>query len=282
MKYARIVEKVSAHPWAITPEAHRSIRWLLAQKLAGDSEALAADLEKFKVAADRGTDIWGEVNPGMTADGGIARIPIQGILARGVSMIEKSCGVCDYEDVGEEVQEAATDPAISGILLDVDSPGGAINGLYECADLIAEAAKIKPVIAFTAGQMCSAAYYLSAGATAICATPSSDVGSIGCILQMLDDCGALALEGLKMETFRSDPLKATGASGAPLSDQQKAYLQALVDEAATNFKGWVSGHRRGVDGAAMDGRVFSAEVAMSMGLIDQIVGSDTEAASLIN
>ena len=269
MRYAHIIEQVSRKPWAILPESHAAICALIERKLKGET-----------VAAER-EGAFGEDLPSMTIENGIAYIPVHGILARGVSAIEKSCGVCDYCDVESDIVEARNNSEVQGIVLDIDSPGGAVNGLYECSAEIKTASEMKPVVCHTSGNMCSAAYHLAVSGSAVTATPSSTVGSVGCIIQVLDESKAFEMAGYKMETFRSDPMKAIGARGTSLTDSQKEFLQAVVDEAANEFKQHVRHNRRSIEESALDGRVFTAATAKRLKLIDEVVGSLAEAARLI-
>lgn len=283
MKLHRVLNAVNHQPWMITAEAHRSIRAILSHKLGMSiAESSEDDIKRIKSAINsvEREGMFGPVESARVVNG-VQIIPVKDILARRVSSIEKSCGVTDYTDVIADLNEAVSDANIVGIVLDIDSPGGAVSGLYECADAITEAGSVKPVVAFTEGQMCSAAYYLALSASAIVATSSASVGSIGCILQALDDSKAYEMKGLDMKTLRSDPLKCVGADGDTITPDQLNYLQSLVDEAATRFKGIAMRQRGTSVEASCDGRVFSAEASVAAGLIDQIVDDINDAISLI-
>lgn len=283
MRLQHVVNAVNNQPWMIRPETHRSIRGLLARKLGiGMIESTEEDLKRIQSALKsvERTGIFGPLESSQVVNG-VQIIPVKDVLARRVSSIEKSCGVTDYEDICKDLDEAAADANVIGVVLDIDSPGGAVNGLYECADCIAELAASKPVVAFTAGQMCSAAYYLALEATAIVATPSSEVGSVGCILQALDDSEAYRQAGYTMNTVRSDPMKCVGADGDTITPEQIAYLQSIVDEAAVRFKNLARRQRGASVEGACDGRVFSADGALAAGLIDQIVDDLDDALSII-
>lgn len=284
MRYARIVETLIAKRWMITPEMHQALCGLVKSKLG---EAFGAKIDAAQPGmADRGKNVFADYGAGqeiqsMEVRDGIAFIPVVGVLANKISMVEKSCGVTDYRDIQNDLEEVYNDARITAAVLMIDSPGGTVTGCYETADAVARLVSKKPVVAFTDGMICSAAYYMAAPCTSIDATPSAVIGSIGCMLQLLDDTKAWEMFGYKVETFRSDDMKAIGASGTSLSDQQRAYLQELVDEGANRFKNWVS-HHRGIDrGTAMDGRVFSADRAIEEGLADRLVGSITDAISLL-
>lgn len=285
MRYARIIETLIAKRWMITPEMHQTLCGLVKSKLG---ESFASGLNSTKVRkemADRGENVFeahgvGQEIHSMEVSDGIATIPIFGVLANKISMVEKSCGVTDYRDIQADLEECYNDDRIKAVVLNIDSPGGTVTGCYETADSVALLASKKRVVSFTDGQICSAAYYIAAPSAAICATPSSVIGSIGCMLQLLDDSKAWEMFGYKVETFKSGEMKAVGATGTSLSDQQRTYLQEIVDESANRFKNWVSYHRSIDRGTAMDGRVFSADRAIEEGLADRLVGSIAEATAL--
>src|SRR5687767_10625454 len=145
MRYARIIKAVTAEPWFMTPEGHAAIVRLLNSKL-GDGDKDGAPLDAQRLGYK------GEPLPSMTVANGVATIPIYGVLGRGLSPIEKSCGACDYRDVDRDLTEAQSREDVRAIVLDIDSPGGAVAGLEGLAHRIAEihnGPKSKRVVAFT-------------------------------------------------------------------------------------------------------------------------------------
>lgn len=277
MRYARIVETLVAKRWMITREMHSTMCALVQSKLA---QGLRDPLEK-PTLEDRGRNVFtGEELPKMEIQNGVAVIPVVGVLANRVGLIEKSCGVTDYQDIRRDLDAAGDDESVSSVVLDIRSPGGTVTGCYETADKVAEIASRKPVVAYSDDMICSGAYYLAAPCTAIVSTSSAEIGSIGCILQILDDVSAWEKSGYKVETFKSDEMKAVGASGTRITEAQRVYLQEIVDEAGNRFKNWVSHHRSIGVGSVMDGRVLSTEKALAEGLVDRLVGSIADAIAL--
>jgi ClpP class serine protease len=100
--------------------------------------------------------------------------------------------------------------------------------------------------------------------------PSSLVGSIGCVLSVLDASAFLESIGLKVTTFASGKYKAAGNSNTPMTDDHKEYLQGLVTKSADAFKGFVSRFRN-IKPESMEGQVFTAPDAVKAGLADEIV-----------
>jgi len=125
---------------------------------------------------------------------------------------------------------------VQAVFLDMDSPGGTVNGTPELAALVADVSKAKYTYAFTDGQMCSAAYWIASQSDAVFATPSARVGSIGVLLPMLDESKAFEQAGIKDELFAAGKYKSVGVPGLLLTDEQRAWLQSDVDKIYADFK----------------------------------------------
>lgn len=208
-------------------------------------------------------------------------VEIVGPLMQGATPREKLLGATDYRDVIGDLATAANDPKIKAVVVDVDSGGGMALGAPELADAVASLAEIKPVVAHTSTLMASAAYYAIAGATAITATGSSIVGSIGTYRQLIDISAALEKMGIKVELIKpaQSDLKAAGHPAVPLTEAQRAYLTAGAEETNAEFIKFVQAHRPKVTMDSMRGQTFSGNQAVDAGLIDAI-GSFDEAKKL--
>jgi len=257
MRFARLYNEVMWKPWLIMPDAHATIRVLLESKIAGN---------------DAQTDFFGEPLPEMSVDNGIATIPIKGTILKGAGKIEKACGAVSTNDIAKNLYAALADESVGGIILDIDSPGGTVGGVAELGELIAKANKQKRVIAFTDGMMASAAYWLGAAADEIVATSTAEVGSIGVYLPWVDQTEAYAMEGLKVDLIKNtdSPLKGAGYPGTSLSPEQRADLQASVDDIGLMFKSFIRSARPAVKEEAMRGQTMMGRKAYDMGLVDGI------------
>ena len=262
MKFQHVLEIVNCQPWLITAQGHASVRALVKSKLEG-------------VALDM-TDMMPECEDARV-ENGIGIIPIKGVIGKGLSKMEKSCGATDIKDIATELQELINDPACKCILLDIDSPGGTVTGVPELAAKIAAADETKPVIAFTDGQMDSAAYWLASGARLIVASPSAEVGSIGVYMPWADYTKAYETEGVKVEVIKNTggTFKGMGMPGTALTDDQRQHLQSRVDEIFSMFTQSVNRKQR-VKAEAMRGQTFMGESAKSVGLIG-VVGDFEDA-----
>lgn len=244
-------------------------RWAAAIQLAQTTMPMSANPD---------LDIFGEPLPvsEVTSDG-IAIIPVCGIMAAGIPEVFKRFGFTDPGDIAAEIREAAENQAVKGIMLDVNSPGGSIQGIPELADLVAEVNKIKPTISFTQYLNASAAYWVSCGAAAQFATKTAEVGSIGAYVAIEDCTKAFEIFGIKMEIFKSGKFKGMGIQGTSLNDEQRAAIQADVESIAAMFKSHVERERKGISSDAMQGQTFMGEKAVSAKLVDKVATGFDEA-----
>ena len=160
---------------------------------------------------------------------GIAVIPIEGTLVHKTYGLSSYSGMRSYTDIEEEVLDAATDPAIRGILLEFDSPGGEVAGVFDLADTIASARTTKPVYAVANNDAFSAAYLLASGAERIYASRTSGLGSIGVIVSHLDLSGNDEKLGYKYTIIHAGARKADFDPHAPLSEEARNVLATEVD-----------------------------------------------------
>ena len=157
-----------------------------------------------------------------------------------------------------------------GILLYVDSPGGAVYESEELHQKLLEYKEMtgRPIWGYMAHYAASGGYYVSVAADKIYANPNTITGSIGVILSTVDVTGLYDKLGIREVNIASGPLKA-----GDLTDEQIAVYQAQVDESFDRFVEVVA-QGRGMDETAVrtlaDGRTYTAKQALNNGLIDEI------------
>lgn len=216
---------------------------------------------------------------------GIALIGIQGLMVRSIpswaSWAEDEGLATATARVRQAVLAAAADPAVKGIMLMIDSPGGSVDGTQDLAHAVRAAAGVKPVRAHAPGLAASAAYWVASQATEFTAGETALVGSIGVITSFYDFSKALADAGIKAEVVRSGPAKGGVQFGEPVTDEARARIQTIIDDTAAIFAAEVAAGR-GARIAAdrmpeiRTGDVWIAGKAKGLGLIDQVT-SDAEA-----
>lgn len=241
---------LSRQPWLITSEAMHS---MAAQAVAFFDARLTLPEPSS--------------NPLLSVEDGIGIIRIHGPLMRDPDLISSLLfGATDMNQVAEAIQEAVAQDAVKSILLDIDSPGGTVNGTPELAQAVADAAKLKSIHAFSAGQMCSAAYWIASQCDAVYATPSARVGSIGVMMPFIDSAEKFRSQGLKVEVFAAGKFKGMGTPGVSLSEEQRALIQSDLEEVAADFKTAVLARGRKIPDEAMEGQSFSARKAQRFNL----------------
>lgn len=262
MRFQNLVKAVYYEPWLILPSAHAAVARIVAAKLQGS--------KMDDITMD---DFMPDPMP-YEKVGGVQCIPMDGIIGRRLSAIDKKCGGCDSGELCDMLDAAMNDESVTSVLLQVDSPGGMVSGTPECAAKVSEVNAVKPVCAYTSGMMCSAAYYIASGCRMIYGSPSCDVGSIGVYMALLDSSQYFEDMGLKMDVIKDGKYKAAGLTGTSLTDEQRSLMQAEIKQIGTAFRAWVSRSRPTVSAESMQGQSFMGWEALKAGLLDEISTRD--------
>lgn len=270
-RFRHVCEQVYGQPWLITPGAHASIRQIIESRLL-DVELKRPDGEDICGGAVKVAQ--------MEIIDGIAHIPIGGVIGHKLSAFERGGGAVDVKDISNDIAEIRDNDEVQAVILDIDSPGGTTTGVPELADVIAELALVKTTYAFTDSMMASAAYFLAAGAEKIFATRSALVGSIGAYIVFFDESEAFAAQGVKVEIIKAGKLKAAGFPGTSLSKEERADLQAYVNNSYQLFADHVTANRD-VKSETMQGQIFLGAQALERNLVDEIVASKADVVGQI-
>ncbi len=174
----------------------------------------------------------------------------------------------------QELEKAEKDSDVAAIVLRINSPGGTVTAsdtMYQMLLRFRQRSG-KPIVASTQEMAASGGYYIACAADRIVAHPTSVVGSIGVIFNTFDASGTLGMIGIKTDAIKSGPMKDMGSPLKPLDPRERALMQAMVDEYFARFKSVVTS-RRNIKPEDLetvtDGRVFSGENAVKVGLVDQ-------------
>jgi signal peptide peptidase SppA len=159
---------------------------------------------------------------------GIAIIPVEGTLVHKTRGLDALSGLRSYVDIQQEIEDAATDPAIKGILLEIDSPGGEVAGAFDVADTVYSARATKPLFAVANNDAFSAAYLLASGAQRIYVSRTSGVGSVGVIVSHLDMSGSDEKMGYRYTIVSAGARKVDFNPHAPLSEEAKGILEGEI------------------------------------------------------
>lgn len=262
-------------PWAILPDKLALIETVALRHVAGE-RLDRAEIEAVVAAAQRPA-----VAP---RTGAVAVLPIVGTLAHRADFVMESSGGASTQRIGQQFRALMADDTVGSIVLDIDSPGGQVDGTPELADLIYSARGHKPVVAVANTLAASAAYWIGSQADEFVASPSAAVGSIG-VLTVHDDISKAAeMEGVKRTYISAGKYKAELNPFEPLSDEARSALQARVDGHYAEFVAAVA-RGRGVKAADVrggfgEGRVVSAYGALTLGMVDRVETLDSVIARL--
>ncbi len=176
----------------------------------------------------------------------------------------------------QQLEQAERDDDVKAVVLRINSPGGTVTAsdtMYEMVRKFREKTK-KPVIGSTQEVAASGAYYVACGCDEIVAHPTSVIGSIGVIFETFDVSRGLDKLGIKNESIKSGELKDMGSPFKPLAPEARAVMQGMIDQYYTRFVGVVRETREITDSqklsTATDGRVFSGQQALELGLVDRL------------
>jgi protease-4 len=161
------------------------------------------------------------------------------------------------------------------VIVTIDSPGGTVVGSEQLYDGLRRLAEKKPVVAVVNGLAASGGYVAALGADRIFAQRNAIVGSIGVIYQNPNVSELLKTLGVTVEDIKSSPLKAEPNPYSPTTPEERKPMEALVADSYAWFRDLVR-ERRKLDDAqlaqAADGRVFTANQAMPLKLVDELGG----------
>lgn len=217
----------------------------------------------------------------LVVEDGMALISIEGVMLKRPGRLAEAFGAVSTLAIRRAVEAASASPEVEVIVLRIDSPGGSVDGLAELGAAVAIANERKPVIAQVDGMAASAAYYVASQAGEIRAGRMDLVGSLGTRLMLYDFSQAFAAGGVKAIPIDSDPpdrkYKSAAALGTPITEQQQADFQRIVDEYAADFRAIVQRGRRLSNeqlDSVFDGRVWTTADAIEMGLVDTMRTTD--------
>lgn len=206
---------------------------------------------------------------------GIAVLPVSGTLVSRTRALQPYSGMTGYNGIIARLQQAASDPMVDGILLDMDTPGGMVAGAFDCADIIARVRDIKPVWALANDMNCSAGQLLASAASRRLVTQTARTGSIGVMMAHSNYGAALEKQGVEITLIYSGSHKVDGNPYSHLPDDVRETLQSRMDATRQMFAQKVSAYTGLSVQAVLDteAAVYSGQEAIDAGLADELVNS---------
>lgn len=192
-------------------------------------------------------------------------------------------GAGTYSRLSATVESMLSNETVKTIVIAINSPGGDVNGLFECCAYLSKAKETKPIHAHVTGMCCSAAYAIASSLTSITATETSEIGSVGVYAQAFDESEYLKKNGILSRIFKSK--NAEKKNQSPFSEEGAKDLQAKLDYYEDCFYSVLS-EGRGMDKEKCiedfgHGAVFMANEAKERNMIDSVMSYDELINSLL-
>lgn len=270
----RIIDIING-PWAITPEMHDEVRNIYATHLRGEKISLEGIENRIGKPLQNQQQGYDVIN-------GSAVIPVEGVIAKRMNLFSRISGGCSTQLIERDIKDALDDPSVQQIILNIDSPGGTIDGTFELANFVFNQRGRKPIIAYTDGIMMSAAYAIGAAADKIYISgDTAMVGSIGVVASHQDISKWEERIGVKTTEIYSGKYKRLLSNHEPLSSEGRESMQATVDHLFSVFVDSVAKFRGTSSRDVLDRMstnikpYFIGKHAIAAGLVDGVATLDT-------
>jgi protease-4 len=220
---------------------------------------------------------------GAMAASRLAGKKIKPLSQPGLGVCRLSGIILESRAVVDWLKELRQDDSVKGVLLRVDSPGGAIGPSQEIFQAVRELAKAKPVVSSFGSVAASGGYYAAAPSTLIVANPGSLTASIGVLVEYLDVQQLMEKWGIRQELLASGKNKGAGSPFKTLTPEQRAQIMGLIMDLHEQFVGDVAESRhmtRDAVQALADGRALTGRQALDAGLVDRLGGEEEALAAL--
>ncbi|MDU2829183.1 MAG: signal peptide peptidase SppA [Anaerococcus sp.] len=184
-----------------------------------------------------------------------------------------------YDTFMEQLDDIYEDDSVKGVIMQVNSPGGAVYNSEQIANKIKEIQSEKKIPVFTVMKTMAASggYYISAPTDKIYASNETLTGSIGVIMSSRSFQGLFEKYGIKEQNITTGKMKDAGSIGKDMTDEQKKYFQELINSSFDRFIKVVSQGRSMKEDEVKklaDGRVYDGAQAKNNGLVDKIGNLD--------
>lgn len=259
----------AGRPWVIQPEGLETV--LAIANGMGDPEALQAKMGRPLENTRR-----------VSVRDGVAIIPVTGPIFRYANLFTEISGATSTGVLARDIQTALDNPYITGIVLEMNSPGGEATGINELAKQIRAGTKRKPIVAYGGGSVASGCYWLAAACREIVVDESAMLGSIGVVMSYLDtrkrdeksDVRAVDIVSSQSPDKRVDPN----------TDEGRTKVQSIVDAMADVFVSAVADFRKTTPEKVLSdfgrGGVLIGRDAVKAGMADRTGSLETVIAEL--
>lgn len=280
MKYEMLASLIFGQAHMIEPGKLNVILRVLSDRMG-----IGMELPEFTPALEAATKIQAANGSGWTdAGSGIGVLSVGGTLVHRGSTIDAMSGLTSYKMLSAQFDDMLNSSHVKHIVLDMNSPGGSVNGLFDFADEIYQARGTKPITAIIDESAYSAGYAIASAADEIIIPRTGGVGSIGVVAAHMDRSAANETAGLKVTYVYAGANKVHGNPDNPLSEAAHAELQNEVNRVYDMFVETVA-RNRGLSTDAVrktEAGVFRGAVSVSEGLADKVMTAKDAIRSIVD
>lgn len=194
-------------------------------------------------------------------------------LSGEIVVIELKGKIFESQELVRKLEKAGEKDQIKAVVFRIDSPGGLVSPSEEIYRALVKLRENKKVVASLGSVAASGGYYVACGADKIVANAGTITGSIGVRIDHVNIADLVKLTRVKPQVLTSGPFKDMGSPLRALSPADEKILRHIMAQLYEQFKGTV-GQERKLSGKQLDnvsdGRVFTGEEAMQLGLVDSI------------
>src|SRR3954452_2637225 len=210
-------------------------------------------------------------------------VPVEGTIASADDSLGGTQPTATPEGLSDALDQAAGDPSVVAVVLEIDSPGGGVTASDEMHQNILDFRQNtgEPVVVSMQDVTASGGYYISTAANRIVANPTTLTGSLGVIFEITNFAEAAGKYGIKQVVIKSGKYKDIGSPFREMTPEERDIFQSIVDESYAQFVDVISEGRdipKDRVRQIADGRVYSGEQAKRLGLVDSFGGLDEASA----
>ncbi len=194
-------------------------------------------------------------------------------VGSGIGLVEVRGLILDPQETVKQLHDFQKNDNVKAVVLRIDSPGGVVGPSQEIHAAVKKLSATKKVIVSMGSVAASGGYYIAVPATVIYANPGTITGSIGVLMKFSNIEGLLDKVGMRSFTLKTGKFKDTGSPVRPMTDEERAMLQGVIDSTHGQFVRAVAEGRKLPEEKVReiaDGRIFSGEQALGLKLVDRL------------
>lgn len=223
LRYPRLFGRLYNTPLMLLPDKAEELHLAMQMALSQGASGWRADASSASAGGDA------QRKPYQVAGNGVAVIPVMGPLLQRGSWLDAMCGMTSYDRTAMLVDAAMRDPDINAVLLEADTPGGEVAGLFTLTARLKAMGQQKPIWTYVNEGAYSAGYAIATATDRIYLPSTGMVGSIGVIAMHVDQSKRDATQGYSYTPVFAGAKKTAGNSHAPLDDSTRADMQREID-----------------------------------------------------